>query len=247
MLGDPGAINGFVAACVAAVVSTVGLVMMAATGDWGRRNSAYFSAFAVGILLVAVFFHLIPEALSLAPNAWRWVIVGLGVMSVIGVSLRTYAGRRAVDQDLAFGYASIIALGSHSFMDGVLYQTAFHDTVFTGWLATFALLLHEFPEGVIAYFLLREAGMETRPAVIWAFFTASMTTPLGAVGGAYVIDAIPGLQISTLLALTAGGLIYLLAFHLGPHAALTPNGRGYLFTSIGVVIGVAAVILHTLS
>ena len=244
MFGEPGISSGLLASTFAALVSTVGLLTMAAAGDWGRRNSAYFSAFAIGVLLIAVFFHLAPEAISQSSNAWVWIIVGLGVMSVIGISLRTYANRRVEGQDLAFGYASMIAIGSHSFMDGVLYQTAFHDDLFTGGLATFALLLHEFPEGVIAYFLLREAGMKTVTACILAFFTASMTTPLGAISGAYVIESVPGLKVSTLLGLTAGGLIYLMAFHLGPHAALTPNRRGYLYTGFGVIVGLAAVIFH---
>lgn len=246
MFGEPGISSGLLASTFAALVSTVGLLTMAAVGDWGRRNSAYFSAFAIGVLLIAVFFHLAPEAIVESPSAWIWIIVGLGVMSVIGVSLRTYASRRVEGQDLTFGYASMIAIGSHSFMDGVLYQTAFHDDLFTGGLATLALLLHEFPEGVIAYFLLREAGMKTVTASVWAFVTASLTTPLGAIGGAYVLDAVPGLKVSTLLGLTAGGLIYLMAFHLGPHAALTPRRQGYLYTGLGIIVGLAAVILHEL-
>ena len=62
--GHESVLSGMVASLVAACISTVGLVSMAFLGDWGRRNSAYFSAFAVGVLSVAVIFHLLPESLS---------------------------------------------------------------------------------------------------------------------------------------------------------------------------------------
>lgn len=244
MFSDAHMSGGLLAALIAACVSTAGLLSMAALGDWGRRHSPYFSAFAIGVLLVAVMFHLTPEALSYSLDAWIWILVGLGVMAVIGLSLRTFANRRVEGENLAFGYASIIALGTHSLLDGVIYETSFHDGAFTGWLATFGLLLHEFPEGVIAFFLLREAGMGALRAGVWAFVTASLTTIVGALGAAYFIDLIPKLPYPSLLGATAGALIYIMAFHLGPHAFLTPMKRGYAMASLGIIVGIGAVVLR---
>lgn len=244
MFSDEHIVGGLLAAGIAAGVSTLGLLSMALLGDWGKRNSPYFSAFAIGILLVAVMFHLTPEALSYSLDAWIWVLVGLGVMAVIGLSLRTYTDRRIEGENLAFGYASIIALGTHSLLDGVIYQTTFHDEAFTGWLATFGLLLHEFPEGVIAFFLLREAGLDTVRAGLWAFVAASLTTVVGALAAAYFIDLVPKIPYAALLGGTAGALIYIMVFHLGPHAFLTPNKRGYMMASLGIIIGIGAVVLR---
>jgi len=42
-------------------------------------------------------------------------------------------------------------------------------------------------------------------------------------------------------------LIYVLIFHLGPHAAKSPNGRGYFVVGLGVIIGMIAVILNFLT
>jgi len=244
VLGDVHISGGLLAAVIAAGVSTAGLLSMAALGDWGRRNSPYFSAFAIGVLLVAVMFHLTPEALSYSLDAWLWILIGLGGMAVIGLTLRTFTDRRVNGANLAFGYASIIALGTHSLLDGVIYQTSFHDEAFTGWLATFGLLLHEFPEGVIAFFLLREAGMSNGRAGFWAFVAASLTTIVGALASAYFIDLVPKLPYAALLGGTAGALIYIMVFHLGPHAFLTPNRRGYMMASVGIVIGIAAMVLR---
>jgi zinc transporter ZupT len=244
VIGDSEIDYGLVASITAAGVSTLGLVSMLAIGDWGRRNSAYFSAFAVGLLIVAVLFHLAPEALGEDLRAWRWMVAGFVAMTSVGFLLIMLAGPHADGRDVALGYASIIAVGAHSFLDGVVYETTFRHDLFTGGISTASLLLHEYPEGVIAFFLLSQAGMKPPTAFVWAFVIASLTTVAGAVGGSYVLAQFPGVQVSTLIGLTAGGLLYLIAFHLAPHAALTPKRRGYLLAGIGVIIGLAAVILH---
>jgi len=239
--------GGLYAALIAAVVSTLGLISIMFFGDWGRRHSPYFSAFAVGFLLVAVFLHLIPEALSYSIDAWNWIGIGLGAMTFFGVILQMTSKRRLNGGDLAFGYASVFVLGAHSVLDGVIYVTTFQKEFFTGGLATFGLLLHEFPEGIIAYFLLRETGMASLSAGFLAFVTASVTTIVGAVATAIFIENVESIPFPAMMGLTAGGLIYIIFLHLAPHAALTPHRRGYLMAGIGVVVSLAAVIFKELS
>ncbi|HBS33077.1 MAG TPA: hypothetical protein DEA40_15285, partial [Parvularcula sp.] len=173
---------GLLAAFLAAAISSAGLLSMAALGDWGRRNSPYFSAFAIGVLLVAILFHLAPEALSYSRDAINWVVAGFFAMVGVGMLLRLFTDNQRNLLGAAFGYASIIALGFHSFVDGLIYEATYHAELFTGTIATLGLLLHEFPEGVIAYFLARGAGLDRPTSILWAFVAASLTT----VAGAYV-------------------------------------------------------------
>lgn len=238
---------GLYAALAAAGVSTLGLLLMAFVGDWGHRNSSYFSAFAVGFLLVAVFLHLVPEALHYSLNSWRWIAGGFFVMTLVGAALRITSRKGADGGDLAFGYASVIVLGAHSLLDGVIYVTTFHEEPFTGALSTFALLLHEFPEGVIAFVLLREAGVTRLASAMLAFVTASVTTIAGALATASVIESVQGVPLTAPLGLTGGGLIYIIFLHLAPHAALTPHRRGYLAAGLGAAVALAAVILREIS
>lgn len=244
MLDLAGIAPGVVASIAAATVSTLGLLSMAALGDWGKRNSSYFSAFAIGVLLVAVLFHLTPEAIGNSIDAWQWIIGGFLGMLALGLGLRFLSQNTSSGHGVAIGYASIVALGFHSFVDGLFYEATYHAEVFTGSLATAGLLLHEFPEGVIAYFLARDAGLNRTRSVAWAFISASITTVAGATVATAFIENVNELPLGPLLGLTAGGLIYIMAFHLGPHASLTPNRRGYAVASVGVIIALAALILR---
>jgi len=241
-LGDiaPGVLASF----AAAVVSTLGLLSMAALGDWGKRNSAYFSAFAIGVMLVAVLFHLTPEALSYSRTAWRSVVGGFAGLLALGYGLRLLSQNSQRGHGIAIGYASIAALGFHSFVDGLFYEATYHAEFFTGSIATAGLLLHEFPEGVIAYFLARDAGLDKVRSTVWAFISASLTTIAGAVIASSFIENVDSLPLGSLLGLTAGGLLYIMVFHLGPHASLTPKKRGYLVASLGVIVALAALIFR---
>lgn len=236
--------QGILASVGAAAVSSAGLLSMAALGDWGKRHSSYFSAFAIGVLLVAVLFHLTPESLDGSLTNWRWIAAGFIGMAAIGILLRMISNTRLNGHGLAIGYASIAALGFHSFVDGLIYEATYLDEWFTGGLATAGLLLHEFPEGVIAYFLARDAGMNRAQSVVWAFIAASLTTVAGAFVASGFANDVQHTQVGPLLGLTAGTLTYIIVFHLGPHASLTPQKRGYAVASAGVIVALGALILR---
>ena len=246
MLGDQDIAIGLYASIIAASVSTAGVLVMAVFGRWAEKNSSYFSALAVGLLTVAVLLHLIPEAIDESPMAITWVAVGFAVMVLVGMAVQVSFRRRPDGAALTFGYASIIALSAHSAIDGVIYAVAFQEEAFTGWLATAGLLFHEFPEGVIAFLLLIEAGVNRLRAMLTAIFAAAVTTVAGAMAAYIALDYLTELPVAEMLAGAAGALIYILIVHLVPHAAKTPGGRGYDVAALGVIIGTIAVIIEVM-
>lgn len=169
---------------------------------------------------------------------------GFIAMSVLGFGLLLLSQNSRNGHGVAIGYASVIALGFHSFVDGLIYEMTYAVEPFTGGLATAGLLLHEFPEGVIAYFLARDADLDRIRSIVWAFIAASVTTVAGAVAATGYVGDPKSVPIGEMLGLAAGGLAYIMVFHLGPHASLTPNKRGYLLASLGVILAMAAVVFR---
>lgn len=229
---------------MAAGISVLGILAVATTGAIAERNSGYFSAFAVGLLSVGVLFHLIPEALEASGSAISWVAGGFAVMVLIGIAVQLSVNQSADGPALTFGYASIIGLAAHSFLDGVIYAAAFAEAAFTGWVTTGGLMLHEFPEGIIAYFLLAQAGVPPVRSFVLAFFAAAFTTVAGAFAANSVVGLTEGPPLTAMLGAAAGALIYVLIVHLGPHAARAPGRRGYLFAQLGAAVGIATLILN---
>ena len=246
MFGEGIILNGLLASLVAAGMSTFGIFAMASFGQWAQRNSAFCSAFAVGLLTVGVLFHLIPEAASVSRSALSWVAAGFAAMVLIGIAVQAAVSRRPEGAALTFGYASIIGLAAHSFLDGAVYAASFQEEAFTGWLATSGLLFHEFPEGVIAFALLAQAGLPRLRAIVYAFIAAAVTTVAGTIFSLSLFSLAAKPPIAAMLGAAAGALVYVLIVHLGPHATRTPNKRGYDLAMFGVVVGSAALILQRL-
>ncbi len=228
-------------------MSTLGVFIMASFGDWARRNIGYCAAFAVGLLTVGVAFHLIPEAVSLSDMALSWVAGGFMAMVLIGIAVQFTVSRQPEGAALTFGYASIIVLASHSFLDGIVYAASFQEEPFTGWLSTSGLMFHEFPEGVIAYALLAQANLPRNRAIALAVLAAAGTTVGGTLTGGFLFNMAKDLPIAAMLGGSAGALIYVLIVHLGPHAAASPDRKGYDFAMLGVAFGTVAIILQQLS
>lgn len=247
MFGEQDIHYGLLASFVAASISAAGIFAMSIGNDWAKRNAPFFSAFAVGLIGVGVFFHLIPEAASISKFAVSWVAAGFAAMVLLGMGVQLAVNRQPNGAALTFGYASIIALGAHSFLDGAIYAASFHRDAFTGWLTTAGLILHEFPEGIIAYALLRHAGISNINAVILSLIAAAATTVGGTLFALFLIEVAGGVPIAPMLGGASGALIYVLIVHLGPHAASVPDKRGYDAASLGVIVGTAAVILENLS
>lgn len=241
MAEDVNLALGFYASVAAALISSLGLISVALAGDWGRRQSPYFSAFAIGVLLTGIGLHLVPESLGAAPSVWRIFAAAFGLMAAIGLILRLGLIGRKEAQRAAYGFASIVPLGFHSFIDGTLYEASFNADLFTGLIATAGLLLHEFPEGVIAYFLMIEAGLKKTAAVVWAIIASSLTTLAGAVFSALFLSSSNGIPMPAVLAGAAGALAYIVIFHLGPHAAMAPNKQGYIWAMAGVLVATIGV------
>ena len=243
MFYDPSNYDAIQASVLASIISAFGLISMAVFGDMGRKYSPHISAFAVGVLLATTIFHLLPEGYEATPRIWQWVALGFGVFLIFGLLLRVLSSGQSLNTDLAFASSSLIALGTHSFMDGAIYAMAFQGETFAGWTTVIGLLVHQFPEGVIIYYLLRESQLRQVTALIAAFVAACVTTILGTILSLNFLNVAEA-SLPMMLGLTAGAFIYIIIFHLAPHAAQTPNHRGYMAASIGVVIGMIAIVIE---
>ena len=102
----------------------------------------------------------------------------------------------------------ILAIAMHSFIDGIVYSVTFAASFSAGVFAALGLIMHEFPEGVIAFAILRRHGVSNRRSFLWAFLAAAATTPLGVIVSGPFMYGLGGETIGALFALSAGLLLY---------------------------------------
>lgn len=229
---------------VAASVTTLGIYTIRRFADWGQRNTAYFMCFAAGVLIAASFLHMVPKAFSLNPNGPGWLLAGFFAMHVFNRLLTAFVCEKdPARKDYAIGLLPMLGIGFHSFIDGFIYSIAFTVSLLTGFLATLGMVLHEFPEGIVTYLLLVRSGFTERTALWSAFFAAAATTPLGMLASWPMVSRIDPPTLGSLLALSAGALIYVGATHLLPRADQDEKR----FSLVALAGGVAVAIVIVLS
>jgi ZIP family zinc transporter len=227
-------------ALLAATVATLGLI---AVGTWRRldqRLASLLGVAAAGLLLMTSFFHLLPEALSrsaLAPGLMAGGFL-FGVMLTYG--FKAVSGKPAVASavpDRADALAAVVAIGLHSLIDGMIYSVTFAADFSSGVFASLGLILHEFPEGIIAFAILRQAGVAPRRALVYAFLAAAFTTPLGVVLSSPVIQLIGIDMLGLCFAASVGLVLYVATGPLLAPMRHLPPRSGLMALLSGVAIG----------
>jgi zinc and cadmium transporter len=234
----------FLASLCAATVTITGIVAIRRYEEWALRNASYFACFAAGVLVSVSFLHIVPKALALSPSAPIFILVGYLFMHLFNRFITAFVCDRPATKDYALGIVPMLGIGIHSFIDGIVYSVTFSVSAFMGILVSIGMILHEFPEGIFTYVLLRKGGFQERAALWAAVFAAALTTPLGTLISFPIISRIDQSVLAALLALSAGALIYVGASHLLPTAEREPRPYNLLALGAGVLVAFGIIATH---
>lgn len=234
--------TAFLTSMLAASVTTLGIYTIRRYADWGNRNTAYFMCFAAGVLISASFLHIIPKSIAMNEQAPVWLLVGFMGLHLFNRFITAFVCERDPDKkDVALGLIPMLGIGFHSLIDGFIYSIAFKVSVLTGFLATMGMVLHEFPEGIITYVLLRRSGVSDTKSMWFAFLATALTTPLGMLVSFPLISQFNQENLGILLAFSAGALVYVGATHLLPKAE--QERRRFSLVALGGGVLVAVIIV----
>jgi zinc transporter ZupT len=227
---------------LAASVTTSGIFAIRRYQEWARKNLTYFACFAAGVLIAVSFLHIVPASFAMSPQAPMYLFVGYMAMHAFNRFVTAYVCDKSETSDYAIGLVPLLGIGFHSFVDGIIYSISFSVDLLTGVLVAIGMVLHEFPEGVVTYALLLRSGFSERQAFLLAFLAAAVTTPMGTFVSYPFISEVDAPGLGTLLALSAGALIYVGATHLLPRAETEPRRYSMIALAAGVVIALGIIL-----
>jgi len=232
-------IAGF--AIVAALVNSAGIVAIFRYREWAERYLTYFMCFAAGVLLSTPLLLALPNAIANNSNAGFSALGGFLFM-FFSNKLITY---RTQQESLAFGVTAAEGIGIHSLVDGVVYTVTFSVSLLTGILAGTGLVVHEFAEGVITYLVLLKGNVTERTAAVYAFFIATLTTPVGAFVAYPLVTRLGQRHLGLLLGFVSGVLLYVSASHLLPEASAHEQKHSTVTLIAGVGLALFIVFSRT--
>ena len=227
---------------VAAFVTMVGLLAVAIRADWSERHSGLFALAAGGMLVSVTLLHIAPHAFEESHLAPQLMLAGFVGGLLLNRSI--HAIFREGDAALrAAAFTPIAAIAIHSFVDGIIYAVTFAASFSSGVYASLSLILHEFPEGVIAFAILRRHGFAAWLAFLWAFLAAAVTTPLGVLLASPLVYGLGADVIGGLFAISAGLLLYVATGPLMEPLTDQPPVRSVLALGIGILLAVCLALM----
>jgi zinc and cadmium transporter len=246
------------------VVSAVPLAAMAVLARDERavrRAGSQLVCFAVGALLGAAFFQLIPEAYGAYEGALgaravpATVLLGYGTFFVLEWLLHGAHGhhdaRRAPHAHGATGprgdvprrrhavvTLNLLGDGLHNLLDGMLIAASFLTHPGVGVLTTVAVSLHEVPRELGSFGVFVHGGVSPRRAVLYNVGTALLSVA----GAAGVLAAGPHAAslARALLPFAAGNFLYIAASLLVPLLRRAGSRRLLAMRAALVALGLAA-------
>lgn len=244
------------ASFVVMLVSLSGkLVVWKQLGPIVERNLHFLVSFSAGVLL-AVTYHLgeeiVHEAGSLSAGV-PWIALGALVV-LFGLRFLPHFHHH---HDSGSGHQHgkvdagrvLLSDGIHNIGDGVVIVAAFVASPFLGIIATLSIAVHEALQEISEFFVLREAGLSTRRALLYNFLTSS-TILIGAVGAYFLLEQFEQIMLP-LLGLAAGSYLVVVFHDLLPHTLDSVRERGhhfkhvaYFFAGLVFMGGITSVMPH---
>lgn len=230
------------------VVSLISLVGLTILSRYDRRGESmkFLIALAIGALLGDVVIHILPETYEQLGLATAWWLIGGFLLFFLLEKLLHWRHEHAAGVEgkiEPFGVMNLVADGMHNFIDGALIAASYAVSFPIGLATTVAVILHEIPQELGDYAVLREAGFSKGRALGWNFVSA-----LFAVVGAVVVLA-AGISVDVnaqkILAFTAGGFLYIVVL-LAQRLDSEVPFRKILINLAGVGVGVLMMWLITL-
>ncbi len=229
------------ASCLVASVSVIGILFFGSSTKTGFIERLIVP-FAIGTFLGVTFFELIPETFeahsSLGPVA---IVSGFLAFYLLAHLLRTYHHHHHGDRphdacETTKSTASLLLFGDavHNFVDGIVIASAFLINPVVGWVTTFGIALHEVPQEIAEFGVLKRSGYTSKQAILYNFASASSVI-VGA-GSTLLVSSVMTDFVWVLTGVAAGNLLYVALSDLLPGVEKTTQKDGTFYQSFTVTI-----------
>ncbi len=195
---------------------------------------------AVGVFLGVAFFELVPETLEAShtygPIAILFGLLGFYLLSHI---LDTYHHHHGDDHDACVHNGArklLIGDGIHNLADGVVIASAFMISPVVGALTTFGIALHEIPQEIAEFGILRAAKYSRKRALVLNLFSAS-TVIVGVILTFLFTNRLED-YVFIITGIAAGNLIYIATADLIPelrHSHRDHFSKSFIATVLSVI------------
>lgn len=226
------------ASSLISLVSLLGLLFIKIRKNKLKGELLTLVGIATGALLGDAFLHLIPESTAIISSEKTGLMIIFGMLvffSLEKILKWRHCHDIDCDQNQELVWISIMADSVHNLIDGLIIGSSFMISVPIGISTSLAVLMHEIPQEIGDFAILIHSGFSIKKASL--FNLASALLSVVGVLIIWIVKDISNIR-GELMAITAGGFIYLAASDLIPELHRHENKiKQSLWQIISVLIG----------
>lgn len=229
---------------IISLVSFVGAFTLSLRAETIKKYVFIFVSLAVGALLGDALIHLIPEAIEEIGDTTKtslFVIAGVLIFFILEKFLHWHHHEDDNEKHIKpVGKMILISDGFHNFIDGIIIGASYLVSIEVGIATTIAVILHEIPQEIGDFGVLIHAGYSKTKALFLNFVSAIISV-LG-VFSIFILGEYLESQLSLLLAIAAGGFIYIAMSDLIPELHKhSENKKDFLHTLTQIIMTLVGV------
>ena len=175
---------------------------------WTQETFRLVISFCAGILLGAVFFHILPEiSTPLGSQLGYSIMFGFLLIFVLEKFIMVHPCEEGECDYHKVGLAAYIGIGFHSILDGIAIGAG--TMMNLSFVIIFAVTIHKFPAALALSSMLVKGGEYSNKKVLFSMFMFALATPVGALLAVFMLQGLDDYIIATALGISAGTFLFI--------------------------------------
>lgn len=175
---------------------------------WSQHTFRMLISFCAGILLGAVFFHMLPEVSPiLGRQIGLPIVIGFLGIYVLEKFVMVHPCEEGACDYHKIGIAAYLGIGFHSILDGVAIGAG--SMLNLSAVILVAVTLHRFPAALALSSILVKGGEFSKKKILLSMFMFALATPVGAVLAITMLQNMDRYPIGIALGVSAGIFLYI--------------------------------------
>ena len=175
---------------------------------WTQEAFRLVISFCAGILLGAVFFHILPEiSTPLGSQLGYSIMFGFLIIFVLEKFIMVHPCEEGECDYHKVGLAAYIGIGFHSILDGIAIGAG--TMMNLSVIIILAVTIHKFPAALALSSMLVKGGEYSKKKVLFSMFMFSLATPVGALLAVFMFQGLDDYIIATALGISAGTFLFI--------------------------------------
>ncbi|MCK9292561.1 MAG: ZIP family metal transporter [archaeon] len=231
---------------IVSLISLIGIITLFFKIKKMNNILLFAISFSAGALIGDAILHILPELVKdggFTLSLSLFFIFGLIIFFILEkfIHWRHCHVPTSKKHPHPFAYMNLVGDALHNFIDGLVIGGTYLVSIPIGIATTIAVILHEIPQEIGDFGVLIHGGFTIKKALVMNFLTA-LTSIVGVVI-ALLLGQVSSTFLNIILAITAGGFIYIATADLIPELKKETNIYKSLIQLLGIFLGIGVMLI----